>query len=170
MGGGDACQEDVRNSSSASFHIKWITCAQRFTSSWRFSQEAKGPLAPSPLPSPPPMSPRTPPSSPWEALTSFADRAVTEDYGVSGDVQPGRQGRLLRGSQERGLSIIGFVHSPQSTFDGVMVTITYSKRGERQGRPWGFVSDVRKGHGFACRDDAMRAAERAFFTASESWL
>eukprot|EP00930_Biecheleria_cincta_P029101 TRINITY_DN20254_c0_g1_i2.p1 TRINITY_DN20254_c0_g1~~TRINITY_DN20254_c0_g1_i2.p1 ORF type:complete len:887 (-),score=165.05 TRINITY_DN20254_c0_g1_i2:158-2818(-) len=149
---GTADDKDSSNANTASgvCRIKWLSCAPRFASVWRFSQA----LAPSPSPSPPPLPLPSPSARESETLTATSmDGTTTEP-----PAPPAR---------ERRPSVIGFVQAPRlSAVDGLMVTITHSQRGSKPARAWGFVSELCRGHGYATREDAMRAAEIALLGCS----
>lgn len=136
---------DASSVSSSSCRIKWLSCAPRFASVWRYSQA----VVPSPSPSPPPLPLPSPSGRESEPHTATSmDGTTTEP-----PAPPAR---------ERRPSVIGFVQAPRlSAVDGLMVTITHSQRGVKPARAWGFVSEASRGHGYASREDAMRAAEIA---------
>ncbi|CAE8581679.1 unnamed protein product [Polarella glacialis] len=115
--------------------IKWVTCAARFSSVWRFSQAASRLLRPT------------------SRLPSVSHEGL--------DGTTSEPSASLQSTRERRTSVIGFVQAPRLlAVDGAMVTITHSQRGA-QGRAWGFVSETCRKHGFASREEAMRAAEEA---------
>ncbi|CAE6928677.1 fhkD [Symbiodinium sp. CCMP2456] len=137
---------------SAPARIKWVSCAPRFASVWRYSQAAADSPAPSPSPSPAPSpGPSLPSPSPSPPIRATEDssRDLTSD------------GLETRQPAQRHPSVIGFVQAPRLlAVDGAMVTITRAQRGSRQ-RPWGFVSETCRKFGFASREEAMLAAEEA---------
>eukprot|EP00747_Dinoflagellata_sp_TGD_P043009 gnl/TRDRNA2_/TRDRNA2_142438_c2_seq1.p1 gnl/TRDRNA2_/TRDRNA2_142438_c2~~gnl/TRDRNA2_/TRDRNA2_142438_c2_seq1.p1 ORF type:complete len:584 (+),score=97.15 gnl/TRDRNA2_/TRDRNA2_142438_c2_seq1:181-1752(+) len=139
-------------------HIKWVTCAPRFASAWRFArgaaqedQKVKG-------------SRKRCAANGFRSLLQAADSLASDELGTPKSVGespiPPVSPTEQKDSGSRP-SVIGFVHaSNNAAVDGIMVTVTHVEhRDGHTGGQWGFVSEVKRQYGFSTQEDAMRAAE-----------
>lgn len=150
----------VSDHAERSGHIRWLACAPRFAASWRL---ARG------VGCPPPNSPY------WQAARGASgaaggDEDVLASPPADADTAAEDPPALPGHSGEDRQPQMGFVHAPGlPDVDGLMVTVVCANKPSpvtksarrRNAGAWGFISEVRRGHGYCSREEAMRAAERA---------
>jgi len=128
--------------------IRWIVCAPRFSSVWRYVQRSSA------------------------VSSQAADKNESCVAGASPDLCPNTPRRkdfaadddmlvVQQRKQQRRPAVIGFVHAPHDpSLDGMMVTVTCAESSRQPRKQWGFFSEVHRGHGYLTCEEAIHAAEK----------